>query len=299
MKVKIAAAQYPITAQTSFEVWAKHTEQWVSNASKNGSQLLIFPEYGAMELVSIFSKEIQSDIKWQVNELNAVKDKFCEVFANLAHQYKTTVIAPSIPVIDNGRKVNRAHVFSAKGLTGYQDKFFMTRFENEEWGIESGEKNLTLFEADWGNFGIQICYDVEFGIGSQLLSAAGATIIAVPSCTETIRGATRVHIGARARALENQIYTAVAQTVGNAAWSPAVDINYGFAAFYSTPDKDLPEEGIISTMTPQLEGWHTTELDLAKLDEVRNNGQVFNFKDQQNIFTFLADQKISISTKQV
>ncbi|REA62306.1 nitrilase [Dyadobacter luteus] len=299
MKVKIAAAQYPITAQTSFEVWATHTEQWVSNASKNGSQLLIFPEYGAMELVSIFSKEIQSDIKWQVNELNAVKDKFCEVFANLAHQYKTTIIAPSIPVIDNGRKVNRAHVFSAKGLTGYQDKFFMTRFENEEWGIESGEKNLTLFEADWGNFGIQICYDVEFGIGSQLLSAAGATVIAVPSCTETIRGATRVHIGARARALENQIYTAVAQTVGNAAWSPAVDINYGFAAFYSTPDKDLPEEGIISTMMPQLEGWHTTELDLDKLDEVRNNGQVFNFKDQQNIFTFLADQKISISTKQV
>ncbi|HEV7378403.1 MAG TPA: carbon-nitrogen hydrolase family protein [Dyadobacter sp.] len=299
MKVKIAAAQYPITAHHSFEAWVKHTEQWVGNAVKDGSQLLVFPEYGAMELVSIFSKEIQADIKWQVSELNAINDQFCEVFANLAHQYQTTIVAPSIPVVDHERKVNRAHVFSTKGLIGYQDKFFMTRFENEEWGIKSGEKNLTLFEANWGNFGIQICYDVEFGIGSQLLSNAGASVIAVPSCTETIRGATRVHIGARARALENQIYTAVAQTVGNAAWSPAVDINYGFAAFYSTPDKNLPEEGIISMMTPQIEGWHTSELDLNKLDEVRHDGQVFNFKDQQNILTFLADQKISILKKQV
>jgi predicted amidohydrolase len=151
-----------------------------------------------------------------------------------------------------------------------------------------------LFEAPWGNFGIQICYDVEFGLGSQLLSSAGASLLLAPSCTETIRGATRVHVGARARALENQAYTVVSQTVGNAAWSPAVDINYGYAGFYCTPDKNLPEEGIIATMAPQKEGWLLETLDFALLETVRNDGQVFNFKDHQRLQTGLLQEEIQI-----
>ena len=175
----------------------------------------------------------------------------------------------------------------------------MTRFENEEWGIQGGDKNLMLFEASWGKFGIQICYDVEFSLGSQLLSSAGASLILAPSCTETIRGATRVHIGARARALENQAYTIVSQTVGNALWSPAVDINYGFAAFYCTPDKNMPEEGIISTMIPQTEGWLIQSIDFSKIEAVRNDGQVFNYKDQQLLQNGFLDEKINIIRKSV
>jgi predicted amidohydrolase len=299
MTITISAAQYPITEHKSFADWAAHIEKWVSEAVITGAQLLVFPEYGSMELVSIFSNEIRADIRRQVKELDLIKEDFCNIFSDLAKKYKTIIVAPSIPVIEANRNVNRVYVFSEKGLVGYQDKLFMTRFENEEWGIESGDKTLTLFEASWGSFGIQICYDVEFGIGSQLLSSAGASLIIAPSCTETIRGATRVHIGARARALENQIYTAVSQTVGNAQWSPAVDINYGYSAFYSTPDKDLPEEGIISTMTPQHEGWLTATLDISQISDVRNNGQVFNFKDQQRIKTGFAEQDIQIIRKMV
>ena len=299
MTVKISAAQYPIKKHTSFSDWAAYIENWVSEAVIKGAQLVVFPEYGSMELVSIFAHEIRTDIRRQVKELNLLKEDFCAVFAELAKKYKTIIVAPSIPVIHENRNVNRVYVFSEAGLVGYQDKLFMTRFENEEWGIESGEKTLTLFETTWGSFGIQICYDVEFGIGSQLLSSAGATLIIAPSCTETIRGATRVHVGARARALENQIYTVVSQTVGNAEWSPAVDINYGFSAFYSTPDKDLPEEGIVSIMAPQQEGWLTAELDFSKIQEVRADGQVFNYKDQQKIKTIFTDQEIKVIRKRI
>ncbi len=142
---------------------------------------------------------------------------------------------------------------------------------------------LTLFESDWGNFGIQICYDVEFPIGAQLLGAAGAQLILAPSCTETVRGAARVHVGARARALENQCYTAVAQTVGEARWSPAVDINYGYAAVYAPPDLGLPPTGIVAQHSPQTPGWLVQDLDLQALQTVRKDGQVLNFRDQQRI----------------
>ncbi len=295
MNVTIAAAQYPISKHHTLANWNEHITKWTSEASEKGAQLLLFPEYGAMELVSIFSAEIANDLRRQVTALNDIKDDFCDIICNIAKTTNTIIVGPSIPVLDaRGKKVNRAYVFSPKGIVGHQDKFFMTRFENEEWGIESGEKILTVFDAPWGSFGIQICYDVEFAIGSQLLSNAGASLILAPSCTETIRGATRVHIGARARALENQLYTVVSQTVGNAAWSPAVDINYGFGACYATPDQDLPEEGIIATMEPQKEGWLISKLDFSKIQEVRNTGQVFNFKDHKQVQMGLMDQNVQI-----
>ncbi|MCE7063485.1 carbon-nitrogen hydrolase family protein [Dyadobacter sp. CY343] len=299
MKVTIASAQYPITEHADVSAWKLHITSWVTEAVAKGAQLLLFPEYGAMELMSIFSEDIRNDVRKQVFSLDAIKSEFCAVFEDLAKQHKVTIVAPTIPVIENGLNVNRAYVFSKNGFAGYQDKFFMTRFENEEWGIESAPKKLTVFEADWGKFGIQICYDVEFAIGSQILSEAGATLILAPSCTETIRGASRVHIGARARALENQIYTVVSQTVGDAAWSPAVDINYGFAAFYSTPDTDLPEEGIIATMSAQKEGWLIQELDFSKIEQVRSEGQVFNHKDHRQISCTLETEKIQIKQIQL
>ncbi|MCF0071389.1 carbon-nitrogen hydrolase family protein [Dyadobacter sp. CY261] len=293
-QVTIASAQYPITEHADFLSWQQHTENWVTDAANRDAELLLFPEYGAMELVSIFETEIRNDIRRQIHGLNALKDDFCATFEALSRKCGVIIVAPSIPVIERGRNLNRTFVFSPNGLAGYQDKFFMTRFENEHWGVESAPKQLTVFEAAWGQFGIQICYDVEFPLGAQKMCEAGAKLILAPSCTETIRGAARVHIGARARALENQVYTVVSQTVGEALWSPAVDINYGYAAFYTTPDKDMPEEGIIASMPVQQEGWLVQKLDFSLVDEARNDGHVFNFKDQARVEMRMAGEEISV-----
>lgn len=281
--VKIASAQYPITYHRSFSDWRIHLQKWVNEAVENGAQILLFPEYGSLELVSTFELSVQSDLFQQVRVLDELKDQYCVAFEDLSREFGIIIIAPSIPVLREGTPVNRAYVFSGKGLVGYQDKLFMTRFENEEWGVASGDKALTLFKTEWGGFGIQTCYDVEFPLGTTLLSRAGANLIMVPSCTETIRGATRVHVGARARAMENQLYTVVSQTIGEAPWSPAVDINYGFSAAYSTPDKNLPEEGIFFTGVPQQPTWVYFEPDFSILKDVRGNGQVFNYRDMSRI----------------
>lgn len=294
MKVTIATAQYPINFHQTLADWQKYTENWVKSAVEQKAELLLFPEYGSMELTSLFSEEIRQDLRKQVLGMDSLKNTLCETYANLAMQFGVVIVAPSFPVLENEKIYNRVFVFSKNGLAGYQDKFFMTRFENEEWGIASAPKVLSVFEANWGNFGIQICYDVEFPIGSQLLCANGANLILAPSCTETIRGATRVHVGARARALENQCYVAVSQTIENAEWSPAVDINFGYTAIYASPDKNLPDEGIVSIEKPQKEGWLIQELDFDLLEKIREDGQVFNFKDTQKVNVKL-DQEISIN----
>jgi predicted amidohydrolase len=290
--MKIAAAQYPIGFFRNWDDWKKNVENWV--AKSEDADILIFPEYASMEMASLLDEKVRKDLKGQIVEMNNLLPEFLAIFIALAHAFAKIIICPSFPVFENGRFVNRVFIVGPNGLAGHQDKFFMTRFEEEEWEITSGTKKLSIFETKWGKFGIQTCYDVEFGIGSKLLCEAGAEVIFAPSCTETLKGATRVHIGARARALENQCFVVVSQTVGNAEWSPAVDINYGYAAVYSTPDVGFPDDGIIKIGIHQVEMWLFSDLEINKIKEVRINGSVLNFKSNLAIKSSLIDSEIEI-----
>jgi predicted amidohydrolase len=294
MTLKVAAAQYPITYHQSLEAWRKSITAYVQKAAKQGTQLLLFPEYGSLELASLLPANSQADIQLQVQQLQAFLPDFCQILSNLSQKHQLIIVAPSFAVQMQGQVYNRVYVFGSKGLAGYQEKFFMTRFEAEHWGISSAAKELSVFEASWGSFGVQICYDVEFPIGSQLLCAAGAQLILAPSCTETLAGATRVHVGARARALEGQCYSLVSQTIGNASWNPAVDINYGYAAAYCPPDHGLPATGIVAQKAPQKPGWLWAELDFDKINMVRSQGQVLNYQDMQHINSEWLGQKITL-----
>ncbi len=281
MEVTIALAQYPITAHRSLEDWKNHSATWIADAVSQGAQILTFPEYGSMELTSLFSQEIRDDLKLQIDHLQELLPFFVETFQAFAQTYNCVIVAPSFPVALGNKIVNRCFVFTQTDYS-FQDKHFMTRFEDESWGISSSDGVLRLFDTPFGKFGVQICFDIEFPLGGHLLAEAGAQFILVPSCTETLKGATRVHIGARARAMEQQIYTGVSHTVGEALWSPAVDINYGYTAIYSSPDGDFQDEGILALTEAQNPGWLIHTLDLSKNEEIRENGQVLNFKHSQS-----------------
>ena len=279
----IGLAQYPVTFHHSWEEWALHIARWVADGAAKGAQLLVFPEYGSMELVSLMDEAARGDLQRQVREMEHFREEFMATFEKLAQKHNVTIVAPSFPVMENGKTYNRTWVFSGKGYEGYQDKWMMTRFETESWLIDAGRPELAVFETAWCRFGIQICYDVEFPIGSALLCRRDVELILAPSCTETVRGATRVHVGARARALENQCFVGVAQVIGDAPWSLAVDVNYGYAAVYSTADLGLPEDGIVAISQPQEPGWLVQALDFELIKNVRNNGAVFNFKNNSLI----------------
>jgi predicted amidohydrolase len=94
-----------------------------------------------------------------------------------------------------------------------------------------------------------------------------------------LAGANRVHVGARARALENQIYVAVAPTVGQAPWSLAMDNNIGWAAAYSAPDVGLPDDGALVAGSLNQPGWVTAGLDFGRLRSARRHAQVRSAHD--------------------
>ena len=50
---KIAAAQYPLDQLDSAAGYEAKITRWVEEAAGAGADLLVFPEYGAMELASL------------------------------------------------------------------------------------------------------------------------------------------------------------------------------------------------------------------------------------------------------
>ena len=300
--IKIASAQYPIDFHKSMDDWKKKTAHWIQEAVMQKAEILLFPEYGAMELTSLLSESERLDLKNQAEKLKKYLDQFIDLFKTQAAQHKIYIIAPSFPVFHTElQTTNRVFIFSPMGQIEYQDKLHMTRFEDEDWNIQSGESIIKVFKNKKFSFAVSTCFDVEFAIPSMIAAQKGqAQIIFAPSCTETIKGANRVHIGARARALENQMYVVVAQTIGSAEWSPAVDINYGYAATYSPPDVNFENDGVISQGLPNVSGWIYSELNLDLLETVRSLGAVLNYKTHQKVlfqdiqFDQWSSQKIKI-----
>ena len=154
----------------------------------------------------------------------------------------------------------------------------MTRFEAEAWGVSAGA-GPQVFETPWGRLGISICYDAEFPKHVRAQVEAGAWLVLVPSCTDSLHGWNRVRLGAQARALENQCFVAVAPTVGEAPWSAALDRNRGFAAVFGPVDRGFPEDGVIARGALDAPGWVFATLDPARIETVRREGQVLNHRD--------------------
>lgn len=279
--MRIAAAAYPLDW---FEDWGgveAKLSDWVARAAARGADLLVFPEYGAMELASLGGAEVAGDLEGALREAAKHRPALDALCARLAAAHGVHVLGPSGPVFDpafGDRPVNRAVLFGPTGVIGHQDKRMMTRFEAEELDVVPGGP-LSVFDTDLGRLGVLICYDSEFPLLARALVEDGAEILLAPSCTETLAGFTRVRVGCMARALENQCVVVHAPTVGKAPWCPAVDVNRGRAAIYGPPDRGWPETGILAEAEMDAAGWAVAEVDPAAIARVRRDGGVLNHRD--------------------
>ena len=274
--VRIAAAQYPIGQPDSLASWQAKVEQWVRDAAAQGAQLLVFPEYAAMELAGI-DRLTASDLHASLRAVIALGPSIDAHYADLARQFGVVLLGGTRPFgQDEGQIVNRATLYMPDGQKGYQDKIMMTRFERESWDIKGG-RDLRVFRTPLGMLGISTCYDVEFPMIARAQAAAGAQVILCPSCTDSLQGYHRVRIGAQARALENQFFVLQAPTVGMAPWSPALDENYGAAGVFVPPDGDSPDDGIVAIGTEGKGAWVMADADLSRVHRWRSAGAVRPF----------------------
>jgi predicted amidohydrolase len=279
--VKIAAAAYPLDW---FDNWAGYEAKltsWVGEAAGNGADLLVFPEYGAMELASLGGAAVAGDIQDALHEVSRHKPASEALHTRLAAKHGVHILAASGPVFGlphaGGRPVNRASLFGPEGLIGHQDKAMMTRWERDGWHIVPGN-GLQVFDTALGRIGVLICYDSEFPLLGRALAEAGVEFLLAPSATEALAGFTRVRVGAMARALENQLVAVHAPVVGKAPWCYGMEENTGSASVYGPPDRGFPANGIIAEGALGQPGWVYGEVSREAIAAVRADGGVLNLR---------------------
>ena len=277
--MKIAAAAYPIDWHNRWNDYVGKLRVWVRTAAEQGAELLVFPEHGALELASLAGEDNARDLRKAIDAVSARIKDVDELHGSLAREFKVHVLAASGPIRrEDGKAVNRARLFAPDGSHGHQDKVMLSRFEQEDWGLEPGTR-LRVFETALGRMGILIGYDAEFPLLARALAEGGAETILVPSCTENPRGYWRVRTGAAARALENQCVVVHAVTVGEAGWLPPAARSAGAAGVYGPPDLGFPEDGLVAVGKTDAAGWVHAEVAAEAVRKVRTDGAVLTLFD--------------------
>lgn len=276
--LKIASAQYPIGEPKTLAEWEEKVALWVKKGAATGAELLVFPEYAAIEQVASFGPEIAGDLALTLAKSSELAPSRVQFHIDLAKKHNVHILAGSGPIRKpDGRFVNVAHLITPDGAVGEQEKLVMTPFERQ-WGVTAGTP-VRVFRTTLGVLGVAICYDSEFPLLVRAMVEAGADVVLVPSCTERLSGYHRVRTGAMARALENTIATVQSPLVGDAHWSAAVDFNAGAAGIYVPSEQGVSDSGVLAEGTLNAAEWVTATVDLARLKALRESGEMHNYGD--------------------
>ena len=274
-RVRIATLQYMLRHINSFEEFGNQVEFFVHSAKDYNSQFVLFPELFTMQLLSYLR---ESSPGRAVRILAQLTGEYDALFKRLATHYNLYIVAGTHPVVERGELFNAAHLFTPHGRVFRQKKVHLTPTEKNLYQMNRGH-GFYVYHTDFGKIAILVCYDVEFPEAARVMAEAGAEILFVPSCTDERQAYCRVRYCAQARAIENQIYVAMASTVGNLPQVPGMATNYGQAAIFTPSDYFFARDGIAAEGVVNQEQIIISDVDLDLLDEQRANGTVIPLND--------------------
>lgn len=284
-KVRVACVQYQMRKVSAFAEFARQVSYFVDVAADYQSDFVLLPELFSVQLLSrLDAVSPQEGMK----KLAAYTPRFRKLMSDLARKYGLTIIAGSHPVFVGDKLLNIAHVCLPDGSIVEQPKLHVTPNERKWWGIRGGQA-LGIIETPKAKIGVLICYDVEFPEAVRHLADSGAEILFVPFCTDNRQGYLRVRYCAQARAIENQIYVALAGNVGNLPDVANMDVQYGQAAVFTPSDFAFARDGIAAEADSNEETVLICDLDLDSLHAARSAGTVTPRLDRRpDLFQFVS-----------
>jgi len=269
-KVRLSCVQYQLRKVKSFEDFATQVSYFIDIASDYQSDFVLLPELFTVQLLSQTQALSPQE---GMRRLASYAPRVKKLLSKLAMQYGVTIIGGSQPTKVGDELLNIASVCLPNGSVVDQPKIHITPNERKWWGI-SGGKSLVAIDTPAGRIGVLICYDSEFPELTRYLADEGIEILFVPFCTDNRQGYFRVRYCCHARAIENQIYVALAGNVGNLPDVMNMDIQYGQAAVLTPSDFEFARDGIAAEADSNEETILVCDLDLDELHAARNNGTV-------------------------
>lgn len=175
-----------------------------NQACEKGANLIILPElFDSGYCVSDRDAEFGIDFSAIKQDEKAQKSATFRALSDFARSSGVHIVACSIEKTSK-QLYDTAYIISPQGkISGKHRKIYL--WGDEKSRFKSG-KNYEVFTLDFGDFstnvGLQICYEVGFGVGANILALQGAEILIYPSAFGKAR-AYNWDLLSRARALEN------------------------------------------------------------------------------------------------
>ena len=181
-------------------------------AHKKGANLIILPElFDSGYCVGDRDAEFGIDFSAIKRDKNAQKNATFRALSDFAKSSGAYIVACSIEKSSKEKSSKKlfdtAYIISPQGkLIGKHRKIYL-------WGEEksrfSNGKKYEVFSLDFGHFkakvGLQICYEIGFGVGANILALQGAEILIYPSAFGKAR-AYNWDLLSKTRALENGVF---------------------------------------------------------------------------------------------
>ncbi|MEM7396502.1 MAG: nitrilase-related carbon-nitrogen hydrolase, partial [Verrucomicrobiota bacterium] len=138
----------------------------------------------------------------------------------------------------------------------------------EKFYFRPGNLGYPVFETAVGKVGVYICYDRHFPEGARALALNGAEIIFNPSATVAGLSEYLWKLEQPAHAVANAVYVGAINRVGTEA-------PWGIGEFYGQSYFCDPRGEFLVTASRDKDELITADLDLDRIQEVRNTWQFF------------------------
>ncbi len=191
MRLRLGLAQWRVEREAGVAGWAERLDRELAAAAAKKADLAVLPEYALLGAATGDRPDLAAELLCATRMVPEALD----AARHAARRHRLWLLPGSMPVAEGGRVLNRAPLIAPDGSVAWQDKHVLTRFESEQWGISPGAPP-NVFETPWGRIGIAICFDAEFPTLVRAQVEAGAWLILVPTCTDTMHGFGRVRIAA-------------------------------------------------------------------------------------------------------
>jgi predicted amidohydrolase/GNAT superfamily N-acetyltransferase len=275
--VRLGLIQWQMRLYKNIDELFTQVEYFVDAVASYNGDFVLFPEYFNAPLMADYNHLGYADA---IRKLADYTEEIRERFIKLAISYNINIVTGSFPLVRDDKLYNTGFLCRRNGTYETYEKIHVTPDEIKTWGLSGGD-TIQVFESDCGPVGVLICYDVEFPELSRILAEQGMNILFVPFLTDTQNGYSRVRYCARARAIENECYVAIAGSVGNLPKVENMDIQFAQSVVFTPSDFSFPANGIKAEATANTEMILVADVDLDLLKELHTFGAVRNLKDRR------------------
>jgi predicted amidohydrolase len=276
--VRIGLVQWQMRHFSDINAFFEQVEFFIDAVSGYSADFIVFPELFNTPLLAPYNHLSEYEA---MKKLAGYTKQIVEKLSEFAVSYNVNVVAGSMPEWEKGKMYNVSYLCHRSGNIDFAKKIHITPNEFKYYAMSGGDE-LKVFDTDCGKVGIQICYDIEFPEISRLLALQGVQILFVPFLTDTQNGYIRVRHCAKARAIENECYVAIAGCVGNLPKVNNMDIQYAQSAVFTPSDFSFPTNAIKAEATPNTEMMVVADVDLNLLRELHEYGAVTNLKNRRS-----------------